>query len=306
MNEAVKQKFCQVLGKEQVLFEEPMKSHTTFRIGGPAEVFIMPKSVKQVQMAVKICQEEQIPYFILGNGSNLLVSDRGYRGVIIQMDRNMGEIQVEGTEIQAAAGALLSSIAVAARRESLTGFEFAGGIPGTLGGAVVMNAGAYGGEMKDVLKEVTVMDGDGKIFTLPASELEMGYRTSIIKTAGYLVLSARITLSRGKEEDIKARTRELSEMRTQKQPLDYPSVGSTFKRPEGYFAGKLIMDSGLRGYSVGGAMVSEKHCGFVINKGNATAEDVVSLMKHVTEVVQEKYGVTLEPEVKFLGEFDGR
>ena len=306
MNEAVKQKFCQVLGKEQVLFEEPMKSHTTFRIGGPAEVFIMPKSIKQVQMAVKICQEEQIPYFILGNGSNLLVSDRGYRGVIIQMDRNMGEIQVEGTEIQAAAGALLSSIAVAARRESLTGFEFAGGIPGTLGGAVVMNAGAYGGEMKDVLKEVTVMDGDGKIFTLPASELEMGYRTSIIKTAGYLVLSARITLSRGKEEDIKARTRALSEMRTQKQPLDYPSAGSTFKRPEGYFAGKLIMDSGLRGYSVGGAMVSEKHCGFVINKGNATAEDVVSLMKHVTEVVQEKYGVTLEPEVKFLGEFDGR
>ena len=306
MNEAVKQKFCQVLGKEQVLFEEPMKSHTTFRIGGPAEVFIMPKSVKQVQMAVKICQEEQIPYFILGNGSNLLVSDRGYRGVIIQMDRNMGEIQVEGTEIQAAAGALLSSIAVAARRESLTGFEFAGGIPGTLGGAVVMNAGAYGGEIKDVLKEVTVMDGDGKIFTLPASELEMGYRTSIIKTAGYLVLSARIALSEGKEEDIKARTRELSEMRTQKQPLDYPSAGSTFKRPEGYFAGKLIMDSGLRGYSVGGAMVSEKHCGFVINKGNATAEDVVSLMKHVTEVVQEKYGVTLEPEVKFLGEFDRR
>ena len=169
-----------------------------------------------------------------------------------------------------------------------------------------MNAGAYGGEIKDVLKEVTVMDGDGKIFTLPASELEMGYRTSIIKTAGYLVLSARITLSRGKEEDIKARTRELSEMRTQKQPLDYPSAGSTFKRPEGYFAGKLIMDSGLRGYSVGGAMVSEKHCGFVINKGNATAEDVVSLMKHVTEVVQEKYGVTLESEVKFLGEFDGR
>ena len=254
-------------------------------------------------MAVKICQEEQIPYFILGNGSNLLVSDRGYRGVIIQMDRNMGEIQVEGTEIQAAAGALLSSIAVAARRESLTGFEFAGGIPGTLGGAVVMNAGAYGGEIKDVLKEVTVMDGDGKIFTLPASELEMGYRTSIIKTAGYLVLSARITLSRGKEEDIKARTRELSEMRTQKQPLDYPSAGSTFKRPEGYFAGKLIMDSGLRGYSVGGAMVSEKHCGFVINAGEATAAQVDELMKQVSAKVREQFGVTLEPEVKRLGEF---
>ena len=304
MNEAVKQKFCQVLGKEQVLFEEPMKSHTTFRIGGPAEVFIMPKSVKQVQMAVKICQEEQIPYFILGNGSNLLVSDQGYKGVIIQMDRNMEQITVEGTEIRAAAGALLSSIAVAARRASLTGFEFAGGIPGTLGGAVVMNAGAYGGEMKDVLKDVTVMTGEGEIRVIPAAELEMGYRTSIIKKAGYLVLGATISLKEGNLEEIKTLTRELSEKRTSKQPLEFPSAGSTFKRPEGYFAGKLIMDSGLRGYSVGGAMVSEKHCGFVINKGNATAEDVVSLMKHVTEVVQEKYGVTLEPEVKFLGEFD--
>lgn len=306
MNEKIKQRFCQQLGDERVRFEEPMCDHTTFRIGGPAEVFVMPESYEQIAWVIRQCRQAEIPYFILGNGSNLLVSDHGYRGVIIQLDRNLGEITVKGTEIRAAAGSLLSTIAATARKSSLTGFEFAGGIPGTLGGAVTMNAGAYGGEMKDVLKEVTVMDGDGKIFTLPASELEMGYRTSIIKTAGYLVLSARITLSRGKEEDIKARTRELSEMRTQKQPLDYPSAGSTFKRPEGYFAGKLIMDSGLRGYSVGGAMVSEKHCGFVINKGNATAEDVVSLMKHVTEVVQEKYGVTLEPEVKFLGEFDGR
>lgn len=306
MNEAVKQKFCQVLGKEQVLFEEPMKSHTTFRIGGPAEVFIMPKSVKQVQMAVKICQEEQIPYFILGNGSNLLVSDRGYRGVIIQMDRNMGEIQVEGTEIQAAAGALLSSIAVAARRESLTGFEFAGGIPGTLGGAVVMNAGAYGGEMKDVLKEVTVMNQDGEILRIPADKLELGYRTSIIKTAGYIVLEAVISLKKGNIEEITALSRKLSAQRIEKQPLEYPSAGSTFKRPEGYFAGKLIMDSDLRGYRVGGAQVSEKHCGFVINTGGATAEDVSTLMKNVTDIVYEKFGVKLEPEVKFLGRFDGR
>ena len=220
------------------------------------------------------------------------------------MDRNMEQITVEGTEIRAAAGALLSSIAVAARRASLAGFEFAGGIPGTLGGAVVMNAGAYGGEMKDVLKDVTVMTGEGEVRVIPAAELEMGYRTSIIKKAGYLVLGATISLKEGNLEEIKTLTRELSEKRTSKQPLEFPSAGSTFKRPEGYFAGKLIMDSGLRGCQIGGARVSDKHCGFVINAGDATAEDVVSLMKHVTEVVREKYGVTLEPEVKFLGEFD--
>ena len=283
-----------------------MKRHTTFRIGGPAEVFVMPKTIEQVKTAVRICREEDLDWFVLGNGSNLLVSDQGYRGVIIQMDRNIGQVTVEGTEIHAAAGALLSSIASAARKASLTGFEFAGGIPGTLGGAVVMNAGAYGGELKDVLKEVTVMDRDGEIRIIPADELEMGYRTSIIKTAGYLVLSAVISLEEGDGEAILSRTRELNEKRSEKQPLEYPSAGSTFKRPEGYFAGKLIMDSGLRGYTVGGAMVSEKHCGFVINKGGATAADVCELMDHVTEVVREKFGVTLEPEVKFLGEFDRR
>nr|WP_256444083.1 UDP-N-acetylmuramate dehydrogenase [Blautia sp. MSJ-19] len=294
------------MGTEQVLFEEPMKRHTTFRIGGPAEVFVMPRSVEDVAKTLMICKEENIPYFILGNGSNLLVSDRGYRGVILQMDRNIGTVAVDGTEIRASAGALLSTIAVAARRASLTGFEFAGGIPGTLGGAVVMNAGAYGGEMKDVLKEVTVMDQDGKIRVIPAEKLEMGYRTSIVKSAGYIVLEAVISLKEGDIEEIKALTRKLSEQRSEKQPLEYPSAGSTFKRPEGYFAGKLIMDSGLRGYRVGGAQVSEKHCGFVINAGDATAEDVCNLMKHVRETVYAKFGVTLEPEVKFLGEFDGR
>ncbi len=304
MNEQIKQKFCQELGEEQVLFEEPMKRHTTFRIGGPAEVFVMPRTIEEIQKTLEICRREKLSYFILGNGSNLLVSDQGYKGVIIQMDRNMEQITVEGTEIRAAAGALLSSIAVAARRASLTGFEFAGGIPGTLGGAVVMNAGAYGGEMKDVLKDVTVMTGEGEVRVIPAAELEMGYRTSIIKKAGYLVLGATISLKEGNLEEIKTLTRELSEKRTSKQPLEFPSAGSTFKRPEGYFAGKLIMDSGLRGCQIGGARVSDKHCGFVINAGDATAEDVVSLMRHVTEVVREKYGVTLEPEVKFLGEFD--
>lgn len=302
----MRQKFIGIFGNNRVLFDEPMSQHTTFRIGGPADVFVMPENYEQIREVLRLCKEEKLPFFVLGNGSNLLVSDSGYRGVIIQMDRNMEEIRLDGEEIHACAGALLSSVAVAARNASLTGFEFAGGIPGTIGGAAVMNAGAYGGELKDVLKEVTVMTREGEILTIPAEKMEMGYRTSIIKTAGYLVLEAVISLKKGDEEAIRATMKDLSERRTEKQPLDYPSAGSTFKRPEGYFAGKLIMDSGLRGYRVGGAQVSEKHCGFVINAGGATAEDVRSLMDHVIRVVREKYGVTLEPEVKFLGDFNGR
>ena len=306
MKEEMRQKFIEILGNNRVLFDEPMSQHTTFRIGGPADVFVMPENYEQIREVLRLCKEEKLPFFVLGNGSNLLVSDSGYRGVIIQMDRNMEEIRLDGEEIHACAGALLSSVAVAARNASLTGFEFAGGIPGTIGGAALMNAGAYGGELKDVLKEVTVMTREGEILTIPAEKMEMGYRTSIIKTAGYLVLEAVISLKKGDEEAIRATMKDLSERRTEKQPLDYPSAGSTFKRPEGYFAGKLIMDSGLRGYRVGGAQVSEKHCGFVINAGGATAEDVRSLMDHVIRVVREKYGVTLEPEVKFLGDFNGR
>lgn len=306
MKEEMRQKFIEIFGNNRALFDEQMSQHTTFRIGGPADVFVMPENYEQIREVLRLCKEEKLPFFVLGNGSNLLVSDSGYRGVIIQMDRNMEEIRLDGEEIHACAGALLSSVAVAARNASLTGFEFAGGIPGTIGGAAVMNAGAYGGELKDVLKEVTVMTREGEILTIPAEKMEMGYRTSIIKTAGYLVLEAVISLKKGDEEAIRATMKDLSERRTEKQPLDYPSAGSTFKRPEGYFAGKLIMDSGLRGYRVGGAQVSEKHCGFVINAGGATAEDVRSLMDHVIRVVREKYGVTLEPEVKFLGDFNGR
>ena len=303
MKEEIRNKFIQALGAERVIFGEPMSKHTTFRIGGPADVFAMPKTYEQIGEILKLCKAEGLPFFVLGNGSNLLVSDKGYRGVIIQMDRNMQEIRLEGNTIRACAGALLSSIAVAARNASLTGFEFAGGIPGTLGGACVMNAGAYGGEMKDVLKEVMVMTRDGEILTLPAEKLEMGYRTSVIKKMGYLVLEAVISLEKGDEEAIRDRMKELSDLRTQKQPLDLPSAGSTFKRPEGYFAGKLIMDSGLRGCRIGGAQVSEKHCGFVVNADGATAGDVRALMDHVIQVVKEKHGVTLEPEVKFLGDF---
>ena len=304
MNSEIIKKFCDLLGEERVFTGEAMSRHTTFKIGGPADYFLMPDKDTDVGRIVKICKESAIPYFILGNGSNLLVGDGGYRGAVIQIYKNMSAVTVEGTEITVQAGALLSSVAAAAKNAALTGFEFAGGIPGTMGGAVVMNAGAYGGEMKDVLKEVTVMDEEGEIVTLPADKLELGYRTSIIKTAGYIVLEAKLQLKEGNPEVIRETMKDLTIRRTTKQPLEYPSAGSTFKRPEGYFAGKLIMDSGLAGYQVGGAQVSEKHCGFVINAGGATARDVRTLMDNVRDIVYKKYGVTLEPEVKFLGDFE--
>ena len=303
MNSEIRKMFCDLLGEDRVFTEEAMSQHTTFKIGGPADYFLMPDKGEDVGRVIKICKEKEIPYFILGNGSNLLVGDGGYRGAVIQIYRNMSSVTVEGNEIRAQAGALLSAVAAAAKNASLTGFEFAGGIPGTIGGAVVMNAGAYGGEMKDVLTEVTVMNAEGDIFTLPTEELELGYRTSIIKTAGYIVLEAKIRLKEGDPEVIRETMKDLTIRRTTKQPLEYPSAGSTFKRPEGYFAGKLIMDSGLAGYQVGGAQVSEKHCGFVINAGGATARDVRTLMDNVRDIVYKKYGVALEPEVKFLGEF---
>lgn len=299
----VVQEFCAVLGSDNVKLQEPMKKHTTFRIGGPADYYLCPHSTKELQAVLQICRQEELPFFILGNGSNLLVSDQGYRGAVIQLWKNMSEIEREGTRICAQAGALLSKIAAAAFEDGLTGMEFAAGIPGTLGGAVVMNAGAYGGEMKDILKEVRVMDQEGTILTLSAEELELGYRTSIVKKKGYIVLSADLELAPGNREEIKAKMEDLKERRVSKQPLELPSAGSTFKRPEGYFAGKLIMDAGLRGFTVGGAQVSEKHCGFVVNKGDATAEDVVTLIREVQRQVKDRFGVELETEVKFLGEF---
>ena len=303
MNQEIKKIFCDLLGEDRVFTDEPMKQHTTFKIGGPADYFLVPESGEEAGEIIKICKQTDIPYFILGNGSNLLVGDGGYRGVVIQIYRNMSAVTTEGTIITAQAGALLSSVAAVAKNASLTGFEFAGGIPGTVGGAAVMNAGAYGGEMKDVLVEVTVMDADGNIFTIPAEKLELGYRTSIIAKKGYTVLGAEIELQEGEKEAIRTLMNELKEKRVTKQPLEYPSAGSTFKRPEGYFAGKLVQDAGLRGFRVGDAMVSEKHCGFVINAGEATAAQVDELMKQVSAKVREQFGVTLEPEVKRLGEF---
>lgn len=303
MKQEFYEKLSKIVEKEQILIEEPMKKHTTFRIGGPAEYLILPQTAEEIADVVKLCRQEEIPWYIVGNGSNLLVADEGVRGVVIQLLRNFNQIQVEGCQIRMQAGVQNAAVAKRALDASLTGFEFAAGIPGTIGGAVVMNAGAYGGEMKDILKEVTVLDQNGMIRTIPAEELELGYRTSIIARKGYVVLEAVIVLKTGDPKEIKAAMDDLKEKRVTKQPLEYPSAGSTFKRPEGYFAGKLIMDAGLRGFSVGGAQISEKHCGFVINKGNATAKDVTELMDETKKIVMEKFGVALEPEVKRLGQF---
>ena len=285
------------------MLNEPMKKHTTFRVGGNADYFVMPKTIDEVKGAVALCQKENLPYYILGNGSNLLVGDKGYRGVIIQIYKEMNEIMVDGDRISAQAGALLSKVGSVALEAELTGFEFAAGIPGAVGGAVVMNAGAYGGEMKDILASATVLTEDGNILELTNEELELGYRTSIIAKKNYIVLEAEYQLERGDRTAIRARMDELKLQRVTKQPLEFASAGSTFKRPEGYFAGKLIQDAGLRGFQVGGAQVSEKHCGFVINKGDATAADIVKLMEQVSEKVFQEFGVTLEPEVERLGEF---
>ena len=288
-------------GRENVLIGEPLARHTSFRIGGPADYFVTPSNEEQIRAVVRICRENAIPFFVIGNGTNLLVSDTGYRGVILQIYRNFSEIRIEGCTISAQSGALLSSIAQAARKEGLTGLEFASGIPGTIGGAAVMNAGAYGGELKDVVKTVRLLDiANDKTDILTAEEMQFGYRTSIVSKKERIVLGAELELEKGDPQEIQDRMEELRQKRVSKQPLDVPSAGSTFKRPEGYFAGKLIMDSGLAGFRVGGAMVSPKHCGFVVNTGGATAEDVLSLIRQVREKVFREYGVMLEPEIRML------
>ena len=303
----IEEKIYQLLeaaaGTDHIYREEPMKNHTTFRIGGNAEVFAAPDSADGVERVLQFCREENIPCTVIGNGSNLLVGDRGVCGVVLQIYRNYASIRIEGTDLYVQAGALLGQTAAAAAREGLTGLEFASGIPGTIGGAAAMNAGAYGGEMKDVLVWVKAIDRDGYVRQYAAAELELGYRTSRIQKEALVVLEVKLTLQQGDPVKIRERMEELKEQRVAKQPLEYPSAGSTFKRPEGYFAGKLIMDAGLRGFSVGDAQVSEKHCGFVINRGNATAADVMALVSQVQTIVEEKFGVQLELEVRKVGEF---
>ncbi|MCD8152195.1 MAG: UDP-N-acetylmuramate dehydrogenase [Clostridiales bacterium] len=328
MKEYIYYDLCQIVGVAHVLRDESMSRHTTFRVGGPAQLLVTPDG-ESLPEVIAYCRKKEIPCLVIGNGSNLLCGDGGVDGVVVEIGKRMSGIRMEenaesatsaqpaaaadGTvtsannpaavTVTAEAGALLSAVAARAAAESLTGFEFAAGIPGSVGGAVVMNAGAYGGEMVDVLSEVTVLTPENEIRTIPAGELGLSYRHSVIPERGYIVLSAALHLIQGDPARIQARMEELKEKRVTKQPLEYPSAGSTFRRPEGYFAGKLIEDAGLRGFTVGGAQVSEKHCGFVINRGGATAADIRSLMEQVQHSVRNQFGVTLEPEVKFVGKF---
>ena len=288
---------------EDILVEEPMSRHTTFRAGGKAKCLVRIGSVNQLGALLPYFRENGIPYFILGNGSNLLVGDGGYPGVMLQIGSKMNRIKAEEECIRAEAGALLSRVAGFALENGLTGLEFASGIPGTVGGALVMNAGAYGGEIKQVVRQVTVIDERGEISVIENDAMEFGYRPSVIKKKPLTVLEAVFALSPGEESGIRARMEELAQRRKEKQPLEYASAGSTFKRPEGFFAGKLIMEAGLRGLRVGGAQVSEKHCGFVINTGGATAGDILAVIREVQKRVRENTGITLETEVILLGDF---
>ncbi len=299
--ECLIEKLMAVAGADRVKRDEPMSAHTTFRIGGTADVWIEPDGEAGLCEVVALCREAGVPYVIIGNGSNLLVSDEGFRGVVIGTRRGMERLEIEGNIIRADAGAILGRVANEAMKAGLTGLEFAAGIPGCIGGAVVMNAGAYGGEMKQVITRVHVLMPDGELVWIPVEEMEFGYRTSCIPKCQGIVTTVEFQLEPGDPVAIKARMDELNRSRREKQPLEYPSAGSTFKRPIGYFAGKLIQDAGLAGFTVGGAQVSAKHCGFVINRGGATAVDVLELCRQVKERVQEQFGVSLEMEIRTLG-----
>lgn len=289
--------------EEDILTEEPMSRHTTFRIGGEAACFIRISSEEQLRKLIPYFENVGVEYFVLGKGSNLLVGDKGYPGVILQISDACQQIEAEGNRLQVQAGAALSKVALFAMERGLEGLEFAAGIPGTVGGGVVMNAGAYGGEMKQVVESVRVLSSEGEILTLDNDTMEFGYRTSIIRNRNFTVMSVTFRLREGNREEIRARIEDFQKRRMEKQPLNYPSAGSTFKRPEGYFAGKLIMDAGLRGFQIGDARVSDKHCGFVVNVGKATARDVTDVIEEVQEKVRERFGVSLEREVIYLGKF---
>lgn len=294
------EKLKSIVGEDYIRQNESMAKHCTFRCGGEAEIYIVPGTVEELVQVIAVCKESDYPYMVIGNGSNILVRDEGYKGAIIEINNRISSIDVIGEDIVADAGAKLSAVAIAAYENDLAGFEFAHGIPGNVGGAVVMNAGAYGGEMKDVIKWVKVLNNNNEVEKIEAEDLELGYRTSVIAKKGMVVLQMCIGLQIGSAGEIGEMMQILMEKRRFKQPLEYPSAGSTFKRPEGYFAGKLIEDAGLRGYRVGGAMVSEKHCGFVINYDNAAATDILKLIRDVQDKVKEHSGVTLEPEVKII------
>ena len=302
MNKEFYNKLVGIVTEENIAVEEPMSKHTTFRVGGNAEVFVSPK-ISQVADILNFAKTYEVPVTIIGNGSNLLVGDKGIRGLVLSFGKAAEYIVVDGTHMTIGAGTILAKVAAEAAKSGLTGLEFAAGIPGTLGGAIVMNAGAYDGEMKDVVVSAKVLASSGEILELSKEALDFSYRHSCIPEQDYIVLEATVALKQGEEATIREKMADFKNRRVEKQPLEYPSAGSTFKRPEGYFAGKLIQDAGLRGYTVGGAQVSEKHCGFVINTGTATAADICELINNVKKIVYEKFQVELEPEVKMIGDF---
>ena len=287
--------------KNDIKIDEKLSSYVNFKVGGPADILLIPKSKEQVIKSVEVCKENKIPFYLIGNGSNILVRDGGFRGVVISL-KEVNTIIVDGDKIEAECGAMLKAVSDKAMENSLTGFEFACGIPGTIGGAVFMNAGAYDGEIAHVIESAEIIDEECNIVRLSNKDLDFGYRSSIVMKKGYTVLSAVFKLEKGQVKTIKELVDDLTNKRESKQPLEYPSAGSTFKRPTGYFAGKLIQDAGLKGYSIGGAAVSEKHSGFVINKGNATAKDITDLIKYIQDEVKRQFGVELHPEVRIIGE----
>ena len=292
-----------ILGDEGVKLEEAMSRHTSFKVGGNAQIFVEPGDEEALQRLLKFINAEKIDHYIIGNGSNMLVSDKGYKGIIISMLKFTSPSLIENESITISAGKTLKELTEFARDNSLSGLEFAYGIPGSVGGAVFMNAGAYDGEIKEVLDKVKVMDKEGNVLSLNAGELDLSYRHSNIEEKGYIVLEAKFNLKKADKSAIWEKMQELMARRIDKQPLNFPSAGSTFKRPEGYFAGKLIDDAGLRGYSIGGAKVSDKHCGFIVNADKASAEDVYALISYVRLKVKDRFGVELEPELRVLGEF---
>lgn len=295
--------FTNTFDKDLILLDEPMKKHTTFKIGGNARIYLAPKTNDHIVHAIRLCKEHNIKYYVMGNGSNILFSDKGYEGVIINIGESFEEVKLLDTHmIYAKAGTLLSKISNFAMNNSLAGMEFASGIPGSLGGGIFMNAGAYGGEMRQIVHSVEVIDKDLNIKSLSNEDMKFDYRHSICQEEEIIVLSAVIKLSQGNKEEINQKMKDYNAQRRDKQPLELPSAGSTFKRPVGHFAGKLIMDSGLRGYTIGGASISQKHCGFVVNTDNATSQDVINLAEHVKNTVKEKFGVDIEPEIRFVGE----
>ena len=287
--------------EENIIIDAEMKNYVHFRVGGPADILLIPESKEQVIKTIKICREKNIPFYVIGNGSNLLVKDGGIKGVVIKL-KELKNIKVEKNIIEAECGAMLKDVSNEALKNSLTGLEFACGIPGTIGGAVFMNAGAYNGEVSNVIESAEIINNENEVMTLSKEELDLGYRSSIIMKNNYIVLSAKFKLEEGDKKDIEEIVDDLTNKRESKQPLEYPSAGSTFKRPEGYFAGKLIQDAGLKGYTIGGAAVSEKHSGFVINKSGATATDILNLIHHIQEEVKKQFNVELHPEVRIIGE----